>query len=117
MASSASLPAGSESGEKAGIHAFVSGKVQGVEYRGHCREKIRELGLKGAAINIPNGMVEVKATGDPKRLQHLCKWLPVGSPVSRVTDVSVTSHYCVKGFDKHADCHIGKLGVNGKHKT
>eukprot|EP01060_Flectonema_neradi_P021127 TRINITY_DN28649_c0_g1_i1.p1 TRINITY_DN28649_c0_g1~~TRINITY_DN28649_c0_g1_i1.p1 ORF type:complete len:118 (+),score=18.31 TRINITY_DN28649_c0_g1_i1:74-427(+) len=114
---SASQPAGSEGSNKVGIHAFVSGKVQGVEYRGHCREKIRELGLKGAAINIPNGMVEVKATGDPQRLKHLCSWLPVGSPVSHVTNISLTSHYCHKGSDQHADCHIGKLGVNGKHKV
>eukprot|EP00756_Hemistasia_phaeocysticola_P005481 Hpha_TRINITY_DN13344_c1_g1::TRINITY_DN13344_c1_g1_i1::g.95412::m.95412/K01512/acyP; acylphosphatase len=99
---------------KAEVHAFVSGKVQGVEYRGHCRERMRELGLKGQVMNVPNGLVEVKATGRPKQLRQLCKWLPEGSPTAQVSHVAVGSRFCHKGT---GDCHVaGQAGVNGRRK-
>eukprot|EP01065_Artemidia_motanka_P025470 TRINITY_DN30463_c0_g1_i1.p1 TRINITY_DN30463_c0_g1~~TRINITY_DN30463_c0_g1_i1.p1 ORF type:complete len:126 (+),score=10.54 TRINITY_DN30463_c0_g1_i1:161-538(+) len=100
--------------QKAEVHAFVSGKVQGVEYRGHCRDAMRGLGLKGTVVNVPNGLVEVKATGQPKQLKRLCKWLPQGSPTAQVSHVAVSSRYCHTGS---GDCHVaGQAGVNGRKR-
>ncbi|MCB0783112.1 MAG: acylphosphatase, partial [Flavobacteriales bacterium] len=43
----------------------VRGRVQGVWYRKHTREKALELGLRGWVMNQPDGSVLVEAEGDP----------------------------------------------------
>ncbi len=65
----------------------VSGKVQGVWYRGATRDKALELGLTGRAINCPDGTVEVLVTGPEERVNMLCNWLWEGPPMSRVDNV------------------------------
>lgn len=70
---------------------FVSGRVQGVFFRGSTRQKASELGIVGYARNLPDGRVEVLALGEPERVQALVDWLWIGPPTARVTDVSVES--------------------------
>ena len=43
------------------LHAFVSGRVQGVGYRAFTRNKAKLLGLRGFVRNLPDGRVEVYA--------------------------------------------------------
>ena len=68
---------------------YVSGRVQGVYYRGSTRQKATELGIVGYARNLPDGRVEVLAVGAPERVQALVEWLWIGSPAASVTDVQV----------------------------
>ena len=42
----------------------MTGRVQGVFYRGTCVRKAESLGLKGYARNLPDGRVEVLACGE-----------------------------------------------------
>lgn len=70
-------------------HCLVSGKVQGVWYRGSTQTEARRLGLAGWVKNLPDGRVELLAVGDEARVQALLDWLPVGPPASRVTNVEV----------------------------
>ncbi len=65
----------------------VSGKVQGVWYRGSTRDKALSLGLTGKATNCPDGTVEILVTGPEEEVNALCSWLWEGPPMSRVDSV------------------------------
>lgn len=66
---------------------IVSGRVQGVWYRDTTRRKALQLGLKGRAVNLPDGSVEVVACGPETAVQALCDWLWEGSPMAQVSRV------------------------------
>jgi len=70
------------------VRCHVSGRVQGVFYRASTRDQALALGVRGHAINLPDGRVEVLAVGEEAAVQALCDWLWVGPPAARVTDVS-----------------------------
>lgn len=67
---------------------IVDGNVQGVCYRASAREQALMLGLAGHAMNLPDGRVEVLATGTADALEALEKWLRKGPPAARVDAVS-----------------------------
>ncbi|HZT00945.1 MAG TPA: acylphosphatase [Steroidobacteraceae bacterium] len=68
---------------------LVSGRVQGVFYRGAAAQRARELGVRGYARNLPDGRVEVLACGEGEAVQTFVDWLWTGSSASRVTAVEV----------------------------
>jgi acylphosphatase len=70
---------------------WVSGRVQGVYYRGSAAQRARELGIAGYARNLPDGRVEVLACGSPEAVDIFVKWLWIGSSASRVTAVEVAA--------------------------
>ncbi|WP_130620972.1 acylphosphatase [Dyella amyloliquefaciens] len=72
---------------------LVSGRVQGVFYRASAREQALALGLSGYAKNLPNGRVEVVASGDNAALDALERWLWQGPPAAKVD--AVTREACV----------------------
>jgi acylphosphatase len=65
----------------------VEGRVQGVGFRFFAHRAATELGLKGYVRNLPDGRVEVYATGDPKALRELCEQLQTGPRAARVERV------------------------------
>ncbi len=69
------------------VRCIVSGRVQGVWFRETTRQKAVALGLKGRAVNLPNGDVEVIACGSEDDLQQLQEWLWQGPSMSRVVSV------------------------------
>ncbi|MBI3344940.1 MAG: acylphosphatase [Gammaproteobacteria bacterium] len=69
------------------VRCWVSGKVQGVFFRRATRQQALSLGLAGWARNLPDGRVEVVASGEEVQVQALCDWLRVGPPHARVTEV------------------------------
>lgn len=69
---------------------IVGGRVQGVFYRATAANRARELGVRGHAINLPDGRVEVLAHGEPSAVQTFIDWLWTGSSASKVTSVDVT---------------------------
>ena len=69
---------------------LVSGRVQGVFSRASTRTRARELGLRGHALNLPDGRVEVLAAGPPDALEALAEWLRQGPPGARVEAVERT---------------------------
>ena len=68
---------------------LVTGRVQGVFYRGTAAQRARELGVRGYARNLPDGRVEVLACGDGEAVQTFVNWLWTGSSASKVTAVEV----------------------------
>ena len=69
---------------------WVSGRVQGVYYRGAAAARARELGVSGYARNLPDGRVEVLACAESQALESFIDWLWIGSSASEVTEVQVT---------------------------
>ena len=68
---------------------WVSGRVQGVYYRGTTVARARELGISGYARNLSDGRVEVLAQGADAAVAAFIQWLWIGSTASRVTAVEV----------------------------
>lgn len=67
----------------------MSGRVQGVYYRGSAQARARELGITGYARNLADGRVEVLACGDASRINTFVEWLRVGPTTAHVTAVEV----------------------------
>jgi acylphosphatase len=66
---------------------LVSGRVQGVGYRAFVRKHAVALGLAGYAKNLPDGRVEVAASGAPAAIGELAAHLRRGPPFSEVRSV------------------------------
>jgi acylphosphatase len=67
---------------------IVTGHVQGVFYRASTRTQATSLGLEGHAKNLPDGSVEVLASGPDAALAALQRWLQHGPPAARVASVT-----------------------------
>ena len=68
---------------------WVSGRVQGVYYRGTTVTRAREMGITGHVRNLPDGRVEVLAQGEDAAVAAFIQWLWIGSSASKVTGVEV----------------------------
>lgn len=66
---------------------LVTGRVQGVFFRAATREQALRLDLGGHARNLPDGRVEVVASGSEDALTELEEWLWQGPPAARVEAV------------------------------
>jgi acylphosphatase len=71
------------------ISITVSGLVQGVYFRQSTKEKALELGISGIVKNLPNGNVQILATGTNDQLNQLVQWCTVGPARAKVTSVNV----------------------------
>jgi acylphosphatase len=82
---------------------LVSGRVQGVFFRASTRKEAERLGLRGSAVNLPDGRVEVLAVGPQLAMDQLGDWLRSGPALARVTGVLTqpleTSEITASGFD------------------
>ncbi len=79
---------------------IVSGRVQGVYYRGSTQQMAQQLGVTGSAVNLPDGTVEVVACGEESAVESLQQWLWQGSQWAQVSDVVCEPLVCEppKGF-------------------
>ncbi len=78
--------------------AFVTGRVQGVWFRGSTQDQARRLGVVGWAKNLPDGRVEVLMCGSQKSVATLEQWLHKGPPLARVKSVA-TKEVPMQHFD------------------
>jgi acylphosphatase len=72
-----------------GRMCWVSGRVQGVYYRGSAQARALELGITGYARNLADGRVEVLACGAASQVEAFIAWLRVGPAAAHVTAVEV----------------------------
>lgn len=71
------------------LHAFITGKVQGVWFRKYTKIKADSLSLKGWVRNLSDGRVEVLAQGDTSICKELESWLWEGSEEAVVSAVDL----------------------------
>jgi acylphosphatase len=69
------------------VKCLVSGKVQGVWFRGTTQIQAQQLDLTGYAHNLHDGRVEVLACGKAENVRALQEWLWQGPRLAEVTDV------------------------------
>lgn len=84
------------------VHAFISGRVQGVWFRHFTREQAQANGLTGWVRNLPDGRVEALLCGEEKAVRHAEAWLSRGPELANVADVTSTDHdyqHDLAGFD------------------
>ena len=68
----------------------ISGKVQGVYFRGTAEDEARSRGLTGWVRNTPDGQVEAAFEGEQAAVEAVIAWCHRGPPAARVTGVTVT---------------------------
>jgi acylphosphatase len=73
------------------LHVRVTGVVQGVGFRWFVRERARRLGLAGWVRNLPDGSVEVAASGEAGQLELLRGELMKGPTGAQVAAVEVVA--------------------------
>ena len=83
------------------FQAFAHGRVQGVGFRAFVQRKAREVGLKGYARNLTDGIsVEVMAEGQRLALDSLLAALKLGPPGGHVERVDVTWLPASGGYER-----------------
>ncbi len=92
-----------KNGDMFRVHAFVSGRVQGVFYRMFVIREATGLGLHGIVRNLRDGRVEVVAEGDREKLRSLVQRLRKGPSGALVREVAEEWESCQHEFD---DFHI-----------
>ena len=70
------------------LHVIISGKVQGVGFRWFARTEARRLGLAGWVRNLPDGTVELRATGIAQFLSALEQAIQRGPDGAEVTGIA-----------------------------
>ena len=71
-------------------HVFVSGRVQGVNFRWYTQRKAQELGLTGWVRNLWDGRVEAIFEGPEAAVRQAVKWCHTGERPAHVDKVDVT---------------------------
>jgi acylphosphatase len=78
---------------------LVDGRVQGVGFRYWTLRAARQLGLSGRVRNLPDGKVEVEASGGPESLAAFRALLRQGPTGARVDSLSEEELATAAGWD------------------
>lgn len=68
-------------------HVFVSGRVQGVNFRAATRDQARQAGLRGWVRNVDDGRVEAVFEGSRAAVHRLISWCHTGPTSAHVEHV------------------------------
>jgi acylphosphatase len=69
------------------LHVWITGLVQGVNFRFYTREQAQSLMLSGWVRNLRDGRVEAVFEGDPEKLEEMLAWCHRGPPAAEVEGV------------------------------
>ena len=70
-------------------HVYISGRVQGVCFRGNAVRISRTFGVTGWVRNLPDGRVEALFEGDKRVVENMLAWCRQGPPYAYVARVEV----------------------------
>ncbi len=84
----------------------VSGRVQGVGYRAFAARVARALKLRGGALNLDDGRVEIVASGAVHALERLESALGEGPRLARVSRVDVEALVAPPSPEDLAACDV-----------
>ncbi len=71
------------------LHILVIGRVQGVGFRACVRRIASDMNIRGTVMNLPDGKVQIYATGEPIMLEKFLSML-YGCPRAQVRDIRTT---------------------------
>lgn len=71
------------------LNIHITGKVQGVWFRGTAQEEAEKLGINGWAKNELDGSVTILAQGEPNQLDALLDWCQQGSDAAHVENIEI----------------------------
>ncbi len=74
---------------RAHLRMVVTGRVQGVFFRGAAAAQARALGIGGYARNLNDGTVEIVAEGARQALETMVAWAHRGPSAAHVEEVQV----------------------------
>jgi acylphosphatase len=72
------------------VHIFVSGRVQGVNFRAATRDQARQYMLHGWVRNLDDGRVEAVFEGARSAAHRLISWCHTGPSSAHVEHVTFT---------------------------
>ncbi|MCK4375613.1 MAG: acylphosphatase [Candidatus Brocadiae bacterium] len=78
-----------EGEEMVRAHVVISGRVQGVWFRGTTHEEARALGLTGWVRNRWDGSVEAVFEGPRGKVRRMVAWCHRGPRLAQVTSVDL----------------------------
>jgi acylphosphatase len=76
-------------GDRVEARVVVSGRVQGVWFRGATQSFARGEGVAGWVRNLPGGSVEALLQGERGAVERVIDFMATGPPGARVTDIVV----------------------------
>ena len=82
------------------VHAFYSGRVQGVGFRITAEEAARNLGVVGWVKNLRDGRVELVAEANQGTLEQLLNDIRTGSMKNFITQVELSWSNASETFDE-----------------
>lgn len=88
--------------EVAEAHVVVSGRVQGVWYRGNTQRAAAAAGVRGWVRNLPDRRVEAVLQGDRASVEGVIDFMRTGPPGAAVIDIVVSwrpAGEVLHGFD------------------
>lgn len=66
---------------------IVKGRVQGVGYRFSAKKAAEKMNITGTIKNLPDGSVQIYASGDSLNMQRFIEWCDEGPTLAKVTQV------------------------------
>jgi acylphosphatase len=76
--------------DKVRAHVFISGRVQGVNFRVATRNQARQAGVFGWVRNLNDGRVEAVFEGSNPAVRRMVSWCYSGPPAAEVEQVELT---------------------------
>ena len=77
-------------GQKKAVHAIISGRVQGVNFRMATEMAADKYGVYGWVRNRRDGTVEAVFEGDAEAVDQILKWCQRGPSLANVTNIETT---------------------------
>ena len=71
------------------VHLWITGRVQGVSFRGATRERAEQLGITGWVRNLRDGRVEAWFEGTSEAVVEMVRWCRSGPSRAEVESVEV----------------------------
>ncbi len=81
-------------------HLWISGRVQGVNFRYYTSQEAQTRGLKGWVRNLWDGRVEAVFEGEEQAVDSMIEWCRKGPPAARVEDIQVSWENPTGEFDR-----------------
>lgn len=66
------------------VSILITGRVQGVGFRYHTRNRAEEYNIKGFVRNEVDGSVYIEASGEESNLEQFIEWCRSGPRLARI---------------------------------